>query len=220
MEPKKEFSTEKLNAFLNKVDKKFQKNVDIIGEENKDILKNWINELNNSKDKTIKVNINKEMYEKNLNAQKEYLDQMTLDINNINNISNIINNSNDNNIEGLTKENFEQKLKEKIDILLNEETSIPKKEEIISIIDKYYLTHLNIKNKLFSSEIEDILISLLNKCPKEEEKIENILPISNNAKNIYPFSNAIMISLTLMSILTKRIITIKVIYPDLDEEFQ
>ena len=219
MEPKKEFSTEKLNAFLNKVDKKFEKNLDVIGEENKDILKNWINELNNSKDKTIKVNINKEMYEKNLNAQKEYLDQMTLNINNTNNISNIIDNSNDNNIEGLTKENFEQKLKEKIDILLNEETSIPKKEEIISIIDKYYLTHLNIKNKLFSSEIEDILISLLNKCPKEEEKIENIQVNSNNAKNIYPFSNPIMISLTLMSILTKRIITIKVIYPDLDEEF-
>ena len=42
-----------------------------------------------------------------------------------------------------------QKLKEKIDILLNEETSIPKKEEIITLLDNYYLTHLNIKKKLY-----------------------------------------------------------------------
>ena len=48
MESKKEFSTEKLNLFLNKIDKKLdsEQNKDIIGNENKDILKKWINILN------------------------------------------------------------------------------------------------------------------------------------------------------------------------------
>ena len=71
MESKKEFSTEKLNLFLNKIDKKLEsdKNKEILGNENKDILKQWINEFNNSKEKTIKVDINKEIYEKNLNTQ-------------------------------------------------------------------------------------------------------------------------------------------------------
>ena len=41
MESKKEFSTEKLNLFLNKIDKKLgsEQNKDIVGNENKDILK-------------------------------------------------------------------------------------------------------------------------------------------------------------------------------------
>ena len=211
MEPKKEFSIEKLNAFLNKVDKKLEKNEEV-GDENKNVLKSWITELNNSKEKTLKVEVNKELYEKNLNEQKETFDKML----NIQNAPNIENN-NDNNAEGLTKENFEQKFKEKIDVLLKEETSIPKKEEIITLIDKYYLTHLNIKNKIFSSEIEEILISLLDKCEKDEEKV--VQSISGDNKNVLPYSNSIMISLTLMSILTKRIITLKVVCPDFNEEF-
>ena len=213
MESKKEFSTEKLNDFLNKIDKKLESNADIVGDENKSILKSCINELNNTKEKTITVDINKPIYEKNLNSQKENFDKIKL-----NTIDNINNNNDNNNIEGLTKDNFEQKLKEKIDILLNEQTSIPKKEEIISLIDKYYLTHLNIKNKIFSSEIEQLLISLLEKCPKKEDE-QNIKIIENNNKNLYPFSNSIMISLSLISILKKRIITMKAIYPDFTDEF-
>ena len=212
MEPKKEFSIEKLNAFLSKVDKKLEKNEEV-GDENKNVLKSWINELNNSKEKTIKVEVNKELYEKNLNEQKEAFDKMNLNIQNIPNIEKV----NDNNVEGLTKENFEQKFKEKIDVLLKEDTSIPKKEEIITLIDKYYLTHLNIKNKIFSSEIEEILINLLDKCEKDEEKV--VKSISGDNKNVLPYSNSIMISLTLMSILTKRIITLKVVFPDFNEEF-
>ena len=225
MESKKEFSVEKINSFLNKIDKKLETNTEILGNENKDILKSWINELNNTKEKTIKININKEIYDKNINIQKENQDTIKQNVNIKNDINNnniIMNTNNENsesvNIEGLTKENFIQKLKEKIDILLNEETSIPKKEEIITIIDKYYLTHLNIKNKIFSSEIEQLLITLLEKCPQKEEENINIIDNSNN-KNIYPFSNSILISLTLMSILAKRIITIKVVYPDFNEEF-
>ena len=225
MESKKEFSVEKINSFLNKIDKKLETNTEILGNENKDILKSWINELNNTKEKTIKININKEIYDKNVNIQKENQDTIKQNANIKNDINNnniIMNTNNENsesvNIEGLTKENFIQKLKEKIDILLNEETSIPKKEEIITIIDKYYLTHLNIKNKIFSSEIEQLLITLLEKCPQKEEENINIID-NNNNKNIYPFSNSILISLTLMSILAKRIITIKVVYPDFNEEF-
>ena len=220
MDNKKEFSTEKLNIFLNKIDKKLdsEQNKDILGNENKDILKQWINEFNNSKEKTIKVDINKEIYEKNINIQKDNFnkgqnEKMDID-------KNIINN-NDDNTEGLTKENFEQKLKEKIDILINEATSISKREEIIAIIDKYYLTHLNIKNKIFSSEIENILISLLDVCPISDDKnvIDDKTINIKEGKNVLPFSSSIMISLTLMSILTKRIITIKMIYPDYTEEF-
>jgi len=220
MESKKEFSTEKLNLFLNKIDKKLdsEQNKDILGNENKDILKQWINEFNNSKEKKITVDINKEIYEKNLNIQKENLNiepnnKMDIDINN--------NNDNNDNPEGITKENFEQKLKEKINILINEKTSISKKEEIITIIDKYYLTHLNIKNKIFSSEIENLLVSLLEVCPINDDK--NIIEDKNynikEGKNVLPYSNSVMISLTLMSILTKRIITIKTIFPDYNEDF-
>ena len=218
MESKKEFSTEKLNLFLNKIDKKLEsdKNKDILGNENKDILKQWINEFNNSKEKTIKVDINKEIYEKNINTQNN---NFNIGPNNKMNIEqNIIKNDSSKNSEELTKENFEQKFKEKIDILLDEKTSISKKEEIISIIDKFYLTHLNIKNKIFTSEIESILISLLDVCPNIDfidEKNNNI----KDGKNVLPFSNSIMISLTLMSILTKRIITMKMIFPDYNEEF-
>ena len=220
MESKKEFLTEKLNLFLNKIDKKLdsEQNKDILGNENKDILKQWINEFNSSKDKKITVDINKEIYEKNLNIQKDNLNiepnnKMDIDINN--------NNDNSDNPEGITKENFEQKLKEKIDILINEKTSISKKEEIIAIIDKYYLTHLNIKNKIFSSEIENLFVSLLEVCPINDEK--NVIDDKNynikDGKNVLPYSNSIMISLTLMSILTKRIITIKTIFPDYNEDF-
>ena len=219
MESKKEFSTEKLNLFLNKIDKKLdsEQNKDILGNDNKDILKQWINEFNNSKEKKITVDINKDIYEKNMNAQKDNLNieqnnKMDIDINNNNNIDNP---------EGITKENFEQKLKEKIDILINEKTSISKKEEIIAIIDKYYLTHLNIKNKFFSSEIENLFVSLLEVCPINDEK--NVIDDKNynikDGKNVLPYSNSIMISLTLMSILTKRIITIKTIFPDYNEDF-
>ena len=219
MESKKEFSTEKLNLFLNKIDKKLdsEQNKDILGNDNKDILKQWINEFNNSKEKKITVDINKDIYEKNMNAQKDNLNieqnnKMDIDINNNNNIDNP---------EGITKENFEQKLKEKIDILINEKTSISKKEEIIAIIDKYYLTHLNIKNKIFSSEIENLFVSLLEVCPINDEK--NVIDDKNynikDGKNVLPYSNSIMISLTLMSILTKRIITIKTIFPDYNEDF-
>ena len=221
MESKKEFSTEKLNLFLNKIDKKLDsaQNKDILGNENKDILKQWINEFNNSKEKKITVDINKDIYEKNINAQKDNLNieqnnKMDIDINNNNN-------DNNDNPEGITKENFEQKLKEKIDILINEKTSISKKEEIIAIIDKYYLTHLNIKNKIFSSEIENLFVSLLEVCPINDEK--NVIDDKNynikDGKNVLPYSNSIMISLTLMSILTKRIITIKTIFPDYNEDF-
>ena len=216
MESKKEFSTEKLNEFLNKIDKKLETNTDIVGNENKDIIKSWINEFNSTKEKVVKVDVNKAIYDKNINAQKETFGGMNLNINK--NLLNQINRNEDNNIEGLTKENFEEKLKQKIGILLNEQTSIPKKEEIISIIDKFYLTHQNIKNKIFSLEIEQILISLLDKCPKEDDE-QNINIIENNNKNLYPFSNSIMISLTLASILTKRIITIKAVYPELSEDF-
>ena len=218
MESKKEFSTEKLNLFLNKIDKKLEsdKNKDILGNENKDILKQWINEFNNSKEKTIKVDINKEIYEKNLNTQNN---NFNIEPNNKMNIEqNNIKNDSSKNSEELTKENFEQKFKEKIDILLDEKTSISKKEEIISIIDKFYLTHLNIKNKIFTSEIESILISLLDVCPNIDvidEKNNNI----KDGKNVLPFSNSIMVSLTLMSILTKRLITMKMIFPDYNEEF-
>ena len=169
MESKKEFSTEKLNLFLNKIDKKLdsEQNKDIVGNENKDILKQWINEFNNSKEKKITVDINKEIYEKNMNMQK---DNFNLNIEQNNKMDIEINNENN---EGLTKENFEKKFKEKIDILIDEKTSISKKEEIITIIDKYYLNHLNIKNKIFSSEIENILISLLDVCPDDKKIIDD-----------------------------------------------
>ena len=215
MESKKEFSTEKLNLFLNKIDKKLgsEQNKDIVGNENKDILKQWINEFNNSKEKKITVDINKEIYEKNMNMQK---DNFNLNIDQNNKMDIEINNEN---TEGLTKENFEQKFKEKIDILIDEKTSISKKEEIITNIDKYYLNHLNIKNKIFSSEIENILISLLDVCPDDKKIIDDKNINIKEGKNVLPFSNSIMISLTLMSILTKRIITIKTIFPDYNEEF-
>ena len=215
MESKKEFSTEKLNLFLNKIDKKLdsEQNKDIVGNENKDILKQWINEFNNSKEKKITVDINKEIYEKNMNKQK---DNFNFNIEQNNKMDIEINNEN---TEGLTKENFEQKFKEKIDILIDEKTSISKKEEIITIIDKYYLNHLNIKNKIFSSEIENILISLLDVCPDDKKIIDDKNINIKEGKNVLPFSNSIMISLTLMSILTKRIITIKTIFPDYNEEF-
>ena len=215
MESKKEFSTEKLNLFLNKIDKKLdsEQNKDIVGNENKDILKKWINEFNNSKGKKITVDINKEIYEKNMNKQK---DNFNFNIEQNNKMDIEINNEN---IEGLTKENFEQKFKEKIDILIDEKTSISKKEEIITNIDKYYLNHLNIKNKIFSSEIENILISLLDVCPDDKKIIDDKNINIKEGKNVLPFSNSIMISLTLMSILTKRIITIKTIFPDYNEEF-
>ena len=215
MESKKEFSTEKLNLFLNKIDKKLdsEQNKDIVGNENKDIIKQWINEFNNSKEKKITVDINKEIYEKNMNMQK---DNFNLNIDQNNKMDIEINNENN---EGLTKENFEQKFKEKIDILIDEKTSISKKEEIITIIDKYYLTHLNIKNKIFSSEIENLLISLLDVCPDDKKIIDEKNINIKEGKNVLPFSNSIMISLTLMSILTKRIITIKTIFPDFNEEF-
>lgn len=218
MESKKEFSTEKLNLFLNKIDKKLdsEQNKDILGNDNKDILKQWINEFNNSKEKKITVDINKDIYEKNMNAQK---DNLNIEQNNKMDID--INNNNIDNPEGITKENFEQKLKEKIDILINEKTSISKKEEIIAIIDKYYLTHLNIKNKIFSSEIENLFVSLLEVCPINDEK--NVIDDKNynikDGKNVLPYSNSIMISLTLMSLLTKRIITIKTIFPDYNGDF-
>ena len=216
---KKEFSTEKLNLFLNKIDTKLnsEQNKDILGNENKDILKQWINEFNNTKEKTIKVDINKEIYEKNLNTQNNNLNIMEIEKNN----NNDNNNNNTDNIEGLTQENFESKLREKMNILLDEKTSISKREEIISIVDKYYLTHLNLKNKLFSLDIENLFASLLDVCPINDDK--NVIDDKNiniqEGKNVLPFSNSIMISLTLMSILTKRIITIKMVYPDFNEEF-
>ena len=220
MEPakkEKEISTEKLNAFLNKIDKTLESKKEILGEENNNILKSWITEFNNTKEKTIKIGINTNIYEKNLKTQNDNFGKLNI-INTTNDTITKNNISENNHKEELNKENFEQKLKEKIEILLNEDTSIPKKEEIIAIIDKYYLTHYNIKQKIFSSEIEQIFISLLDKCPKEEDIIENKIE-NNNPKNIYPFSNSILVSLTLMSILTKRIITIKVVYPDFNEEF-
>ena len=68
---KKEFSVEKINSFLNKIDKKLETNTEILGNENKDILKSWINELNNTKEKTIKINIKKKIYDKNINIKKK-----------------------------------------------------------------------------------------------------------------------------------------------------
>ena len=103
MESKKEFSTEKLNDFLKKVDKKLETNTEVLGIENKDILKSWINELNNTKEKTITVDINKAMYEKNVNIQKKDFDKMNIKINDniINQNNNSINKANieNNNIE-------------------------------------------------------------------------------------------------------------------------
>ena len=55
METKKEFSTEKLNSFLNKIDKKLETNTDIVGDENKNLLKSWINEFNSAKEKKVTV---------------------------------------------------------------------------------------------------------------------------------------------------------------------
>ena len=76
-------------------------------------------------------------------------------------------------------------------------------------------------NKIFSSEIENLFVSLLEVCPINEDK--NVIDDKNynikDGKNVLPYSNSIMISLTLMSILTKRIITIKTIFPDYNEDF-
>ena len=101
METKKEFSTEKLNSFLNKIDKKLETNTDIVGDENKNILKSWINEFNSAKEKKVTVDINKDIYEKNLNAQKETFDKMNLKIMNNTN-SNINNNNSLNKINNIT----------------------------------------------------------------------------------------------------------------------
>ena len=210
MENKKEFSTEKINAFLNKINEKIQNdNTDILGEENKNVLKNWINETNPNNNQTITVEINKDIYNKNIAQQNEQFS---------NQIANNIPPSNENalNPEGLTKENFNEKFKEKLNILLLEETSIPKKEELITLTDNYYLTHTNIKNKIFGiAEMEQLLISLIN-IPKPEIEVSDI---NNDNNKTSPYSNSIMISLTLISILLKRIITFNVIYPNNNEEF-
>jgi hypothetical protein len=67
----KEISAQKLETFLNKVQKKLSAGIEEIGAENVNVLNDWIKELNFSKDENVKIQYNKNLYEENIHRDKE-----------------------------------------------------------------------------------------------------------------------------------------------------
>ena len=187
-ENKKEYSKEELSAFLEKVNKKFSDSkTENIGESNKEIVKNWLNEIN-SKDK-IEVLYNKDLIDENMKENEESVDKLFTE-------QKIIENK-----EQLTNANFFEKFHEKILILQNEESTIPQKEEVFSILDNFYLTHQNILNDIINiPQLEQEIILLLTEKDNKEQN-ENLENKNENPNKQSQYINSIAASLTISSIL-------------------
>ena len=197
----KEISKEKLNNFLDKINKKLDSSNDV-NQKNKETIKNWINDFKNDDNSKLTITYNNELYMNNINENKEHIEQL---FNNNNNIQKEENN----------KEKFENELNELINKMINENTNIPEKENIFHKIETNFLIHKNIYENLFNIEkFENIMINLLNSVNENEEEKElntknEINPLINNK-----YINSITGSISLMSLLMLRLITIKNIYND------
>ena len=209
MENKKEYSKEELSAFLEKVNKKFSDNkTENIGQSNKEIVKNWLNEIN-SKEK-IEVTYNKNLINENIKEKEETINKLFAE-------QKIIENK-----EELTKENFFEKFHQKILILQNEESTIPQKEEVFSILDNFYLSHQNILNDIIDiTELEKEIVLLLTK--KDDKEENNNLNANNPENNGIPirqsiYINSVSASLTISSILMKRLITFSTVFPEINKQ--
>ena len=200
----KEISKEKLNNFLDKINKKLDSSNDV-NQKNKETIKNWINDFKNDDNSKLTITYNNELYMNNINENKEHIEQL---FNNNNNIKKEEENN---------KEKFENELNELINKMINENTNIPEKENIFHKIETNFLIHKNIYENLFNIEkFENIMINLLNSINENEEEKESntkneINPL-NNINNKY--INSITGSISLMSLLMLRLITIKNIYND------
>ena len=199
----KEISKEKLNNFLDKINKKLDSSNDV-NQKNKETIKNWINDFKNDDNSKLTITYNNELYMNNINENKEHIEQL---FNNNNNIQKEENN----------KEKFENELNELINKMINENTNIPEKENIFHKIETNFLIHKNIYENLFNIEkFENIMINLLNSINENEEEKElntkNEINPLNNINNKY--INSITGSISLMSLLMLRLITIKNIYND------
>ena len=209
----KEISKEKLNIFLDKINKKLDSSNEV-NQQNKETIKNWINDFKNDDNPKLKISYNNEIYMNNLKENKEHIEQL---FNNNINQQNI--NENNNNIQkenkSIDKEKFENELNELINKMINENTNIPEKENIFHKIETNFLIHKNIYENLFNIEkFENIMINLLNSVNENEEEKElntknEINPLINNK-----YINSITGSISLMSLLMLRLITIKNIYND------
>ena len=198
----KEISKEKLNNFLDKINKKLDSSNDV-NQKNKETIKNWINDFKNDDNSKLTITYNNELYMNNINENKEHIEQL---FNNNNNIKKEEENN---------KEKFENELNELINKMINENTNIPEKENIFHKIETNFLIHKNIYENLFNIEkFENIMINLLNSVNENEEEKElntknEINPLINNK-----YINSITGSISLMSLLMLRLITIKNIYND------
>ena len=199
----KEISKEKLNNFLDKINKKLDSSNDV-NQKNKETIKNWINDFKNDDNSKLTITYNNELYMNNINENKEHIEQL------FNNNNNNIKKEEENN-----KEKFENELNELINKMINENTNIPEKENIFHKIETNFLIHKNIYENLFNIEkFENIMINLLNSVNENEEEKElntknEINPLINNK-----YINSITGSISLMSLLMLRLITIKNIYND------
>ena len=198
----KEISKEKLNNFLDKINKKLDSSNDV-NQKNKETIKNWINDFKNDDNSKLTITYNNELYMNNINENKEHIEQL------------FNNNNNNQKEEEKNKEKFENELNELINKMINENTNIPEKENIFHKIETNFLIHKNIYENLFNIEkFENIMINLLNSVNENEEEKElntknEINPLINNK-----YINSITGSISLMSLLMLRLITIKNIYND------
>ncbi len=198
----KEISKEKLNNFLDKINKKLDSSNDV-NQKNKETIKNWINDFKNDDNSKLTITYNNELYVNNINENKEHIEQL------------FNNNNNTQKEEEKNKEKFENELNELINKMINENTNIPEKENIFHKIETNFLIHKNIYENLFNIEkFENIMINLLNSVNENEEEKElntknEINPLINNK-----YINSITGSISLMSLLMLRLITIKNIYND------
>ena len=197
----KEISKEKLNNFLDKINKKLDSSNDV-NQKNKETIKNWINDFKNDDNSKLTITYNNELYMNNINENKEHIEQL-------------FNNNNNQKEEEKNKEKFENELNELINKMIDENTNIPEKENIFHKIETNFLIHKNIYENLFNIEkFENIMINLLNSVNENEEEKElntknEINPLINNK-----YINSITGSISLMSLLMLRLITIKNIYND------
>ena len=198
----KEISKEKLNNFLDKINKKLDSSNDV-NQKNKETIKNWINDFKNDDNSKLTITYNNELYMNNINENKEHIEQL------------FNNNNNNQKEEEKNKEKFENELNELINKMIDENTNIPEKENIFHKIETNFLIHKNIYENLFNIEkFENIMINLLNSVNENEEEKElntknEINPLINNK-----YINSITGSISLMSLLMLRLITIKNIYND------
>ena len=198
----KEISKEKLNNFLDKINKKLDSSNDV-NQKNKETIKNWINDFKNDDNSKLTITYNNELYMNNINENKEHIEKL------------FNNNNNNQKEEEKNKEKFENELNELINKMIDENTNIPEKENIFHKIETNFLIHKNIYENLFNIEkFENIMINLLNSVNENEEEKElntknEINPLINNK-----YINSITGSISLMSLLMLRLITIKNIYND------